>query len=439
VTERIAIVKTPPSVLRMSVWAVFAQLSITLLSAGTSIIQNRTLGPDGRGAVGLLQFWPIMLAAFAGAGWVSALGGCISRFPEMQRAYFSAAQLTGLALSAATCCFGWFAIPLLMSEFPTLWDLSRWFMVAIVPLTFLNTTAVAGLEALQRFDLSSHVRIGNLFIQLGLLVSLAVSQRLTPVTYCAVFVIAWAIMTAYGFWLFAKASCGSWYPQWGPLPGFVLAAAPLTWTQVLLLRADQVAIVLFAAADPNAFGAYLAGAALAGMLAPIAQGLAVVLLPESARRAESDAVRLYARMVRCFLFVALLLAIPIALAAPWLLLFLYGPSFESAAYALRISLVTIVLSGVLSMGLNTVQGTGRPGTAALIGAFSALASVCASVALLPYFGYAGAALGPSVGCAIGVSLICMVYKREGATLLSLLPGRADAIALWTLLRRLAIR
>src|ERR1700722_5683537 len=65
VTERSASPQPAPSVVRMSLWAVSAQLSITLLSAGTSIILNRTLGPEGRGAVALVQLWPVLLSGLA--------------------------------------------------------------------------------------------------------------------------------------------------------------------------------------------------------------------------------------------------------------------------------------------------------------------------------------------------------------------------------------
>jgi O-antigen/teichoic acid export membrane protein len=422
-----------PSVMRMSAWAVAAQMSIMFLGAGTSIIQNRTLGPDGRGVVGLVQLWPLMLAGFAGAGWISALGSCICRSPETRRAYWSAALLTELAISAATCALGWVALPWLMNDSPELWDLARW-SLAVIPLALIGQAAGAGLEALHRFDLSGRVRVCNPIVQLALLVVLAASRTLTPWTYCASYVVMAATSAAYGSWLFARVSSGSWQPIWGPLPGFVLRAAPLTWTQVLQLRADQYVIALFAVADPTAFGAYVVGTTLAAMSAPVAQGLALVLLPASASRSEADAVELFARMVRYFVLAATLLAAPIALAAPQVLMFFYGSQFESGAYALRIGLVVAILSGAFSMGLNTIQGAGRPGTAAILGMLCGLVSVGGSVLLLPHFGYLGAALGQAIGLTVGLALLCACYRDRGLTLLSLVPRAGDVIWLWNFSR-----
>jgi O-antigen/teichoic acid export membrane protein len=418
-----------PSVVRMSLWAVSAQLSITLLSAVTSIIQNRTLGPEGRGDVALVQLWPVLLSGIAGAGWASALGGCISRSLPNARAYVSAAQLSGLAISVLAFIAGWWAIPWLMSDAPGLWELGRWFLL-IIPLNFWGQSAVAGLEAMQRYDMSSRVRVGNLIAQLGFLVPLALLQVLTPETYCAAVTITAGVAAAYSFWLFAKVSSGSWRPQWGPLPAFVMRAAPLSWAQVFQLRIDQFAIALLVPLNPTAFGAYIVGTTLANMIAPIAHGLGLVLLPESARRAEADAVRLFARMGRFFVLGAVLLALPASLAAPWLLTLFYGSEFASAAYALRIGLMTAVLAGLFTMGLSTMQGAGRPGTAALIGIVGCAASVGGSIVLLPLLGYLGAALGQALGMLVGLCVMGVAYRREGLTAFSFMPRGADVRSLW---------
>lgn len=429
VSERTSEQEAAPSVVRMSLWAVSAQMSITLLGAGTSIILNRTLGPEGRGDVALVQLWPLLLSGLASAGWTSALGSCISRQPELKRPFWSAAQVSGLAVSALVCLAGFAAIPWLMSDAPELWELARWFLLTI-PLTFLAQSAVAGLEALQRYDLSSRVRVGNLIGHLSFLIPLALCRQLTPATYCAAVVITSAATMAYGNWLFARISSGPWEPRWGPLPAFVLRSSPLGWMQTLQLRVDQFVIALLAPLDPTAFGAYVVGTTLAGMVSPIAQGLALVLLPESARRGEADAVRLFARMGRLFVLAALMVGLPAALAAPWLLSLLYGPGFGVGAYALRIGLLSAILSGVFTMGLNMIQGAGRPGTATTLGIVSGLVSLAGSALLLPVLGYIGAALGQTVGLLAGLILLSVVYRREGLTLLELAPRGADARALW---------
>src|SRR4051794_15822115 len=58
-----------PSVARQSLWAVSTQLLIVLISMVTSVLLNRTLGREGRGAVALVLFWPPLLAALGSAGW----------------------------------------------------------------------------------------------------------------------------------------------------------------------------------------------------------------------------------------------------------------------------------------------------------------------------------------------------------------------------------
>lgn len=423
-------VQAAPSVMRMSLWAVGSQLLVTFFGAFTSMILNRTLGPEGRGIVGLVLLWPPLLAALAGAGWPPAFSAYMSRSPEMCRAYWSAGQLALLAIAGLTCCAGWWAIPLLISGSPDSWELTRWYLL-FIPLAFSSLPTMAGLEALQRFDFSSRIRVSAPISILCMLVPLAFLQELTPQTYCATLLISAALTTAYGFWLFAKASPGSWRPQWGPMPAYVLRAAPLNWAQALQLRVDQLVINALATPDAGAFGAYVVGTTLAGMVSPIAYGLGLVILPQSARQAEADAFRLFARMGRLFVLGAVVVGFPVALAAPWLLTLLYGAEFASAAYALRIGLLTAVFAGLLSMGLNAIQGSGRPGRATIIGVTSTLLSVTASALLLPVLGYVGAAVGHTLGFAAGLVMISSIYHREGLTPMAFVPRSADVMSLWT--------
>jgi O-antigen/teichoic acid export membrane protein len=422
-----------PSVARQSVWSVSSQGLIVLLGAATSVLLNRVLGPEGRGIVSLVLLWPPLLAGLVSAGWAPALGRSMSACPEDCRAYWSAAQLVGLVAAALTCAAAWFLLPWLMKDTPDLWGLARLFLFH-VPIALLALPAVSGLEALRRFDLSGRVRVGNLLGVLGLLAALTSLRDLTPRTYCVAVLAVTALTTLYGLWLFRGASSGAWHPRLGPLPAYVLRAAPLEWAQAVGQRADQVAIVLLAPTDLPAFGAYVVGTRLAGMVLSVSLGLSLVLLPESARRSEPDAYRLLARMARLFLLGALALGLPLAAAAPWVLEALYGADFGEAAYAVRLGLLAAVLSGLFSMGLSTLQGVGKPGAATLVGIAGGLLSLLGSAAILPALGYAGAAAGQALGMLAGLALLCAAAGRHHLPLRSLLPGLDDGKWLWAALK-----
>lgn len=427
-----------PSASRQSLWAVAAQVLITLGAVVSSVVLNRTLRPEGRSDVALMMLWPTVLAHLLTAGWGPAIAARVSKQPASGRGLWSAWSLAGLALALVTMAAGWFLIPPALAEQPGLWAGGRWFLLFILFFVF-GSLACTVLEALGRFDLSTRVRVGHVACTLALLLPLAVFQALVPQSYLAVVLVTQGLVNGYALWLMSRVSCGSWRPRFLGTPSFALHAAPLTWSLIVQQRVDQVLIATLTTPESAAFGAYVAGTALGSLLTPVGSGLALVLLPESARRSERDAIELFGRMGRAFTVVTVLGALPLAAGAEWVLTLAYGPAFAGGVPALRVGLLNALLGGLFGMGISTLQGIGRPGLATLVGLAGCAASTAAAALLLPRMGYVGAAGGQALGSGVGLLLFCWALRGHGFTPGSLVPGVADLKLLWTVPSRLLAR
>jgi O-antigen/teichoic acid export membrane protein len=151
-------------------------------------------------------------------------------------------------------------------------------------------------------------------------------------------------------------------------------------------------------------------------------------MPEVAAAKHGErADNLLARSLRLTVYTHLLLLLPLWLAAPSILRFVYGDSFSAAGGTLRILLfasVVLTAGGITISGLN---GFGHPGLSTIARVASAIVTLVALLTLLPRYGIAGAAIASLMGYSVMmlIAFFFLVQKRDRSLWSYLRPRTSD--------------
>lgn len=198
--------------------------------------------------------------------------------------------------------------------------------------------------------------------------------------------------------------------------GWALAANAVLLT--ITLRVGQL-IVLRSAGAVQA-GYLAAGSRLAEAFALLPEALMLVLLPvlSSYDVAARDAQRaLSVTVVRWLGLLALLVIVSVSVAAPTLIVVLFGAAYGAAAPALRVSIWLALLAATGAVLTNVAIARGLERVLLAVNAVTSAATIVVSLVVVPRYGFVGAAV---------VSLAASVLSQ---ILLAALPAtRADVLA-----------
>jgi len=315
--------------------------------------------------------------------------------------------------------------------------------VAVFPI--IARTAIGGVylgtNALLKYSFAVH---GYGFLALVLtLVWVVVLDHRTAADALAVWIIA-----QYSAWLILAASNPAWW-TWllthRPSPRLmarIVAFGAFTgiagFISYFNYRVDQLLVPSLDSVE---------GAGLYGAAVRVAEGLwlfstaisvAAYASVGSLGRAESS--RLTARGVRHTLLIVTCLAIPIVVAAPWLLL-VFGDEFRDAAWALRILCIGTLLYAPQSLLSTyfTVQ-LGKPWIPLSLACFSLIISIAVSLVLIPRYGYVGGAWATAISYGITAALSTGIFlSRSDSTFRDLWRVNRDDIESYFRLGRRVLR
>ena len=180
-----------------------------------------------------------------------------------------------------------------------------------------------------------------------------------------------------------------------PWRTLVRTGAPYMWNTLAAQSRMLDAAIVAAVLTPAAAGAYAAASRLVQPVLLVPQTLASLVLPRAAR-SDATAAR---RLVRPLLLAglgSLVLVVPLAVIAPWLLTLVMGAQYASSADTFRVLLVGMPFVALSAPLAAVLQGQDRAHLAAVIGI---------GFALLLLVGVAvGAVLAGPVGAAAGLSV-----------------------------------
>ncbi len=176
----------------------------------------------------------------------------------------------------------------------------------------------------------------------------------------------------------------------------------------LQFRADAFLVNLLLGL--GATGVYSVAAGLAETLWYIPNALGLVMFSRAVAPG-SGAARVASALTRSTLALAILLSVPVALFAPFVVESMYGREFAPAAFALQALLPGIVAYSVVAILSQYIVGQGSPGAYTLVLLVGLGANIAANLVLIPAFGITGAAVASSLSYALTALLTVTVFRR----------------------------
>jgi O-antigen/teichoic acid export membrane protein len=381
-------------------------VAVTLAGALSGIIIARSNGAAVRGEYSAVTAWLGIAGLLGELGLPIALSFYVARDPLRAREYLATARMMMVAVGVVALAAGLALAPILGRGQPQLTTAYRTGFGCLL-LTCLSDSYTAALMGrdLYRWNWS---RVSQSLVGLA---AVAVLWRLQLLTLeAAILVIAGSRLVQLGW---SYLSCRRVRLAPGPFAATLLR--PLTRYGVAQIAATAPAsvnlyldqLVLSLTGSPANLGRYSIAVSITLLPAPLVSAIGYVLLPRlAARDVPSAAIRkLHRNAVLVSAGLATVILVPLALAATWLVPFVFGAGFAGA-----VPLVWILTPGgiFLSCGqvvANLLRGHGRQISVAWAEGVAVVATLVLLAALLPVVGVTGAAIASTVPYGISLTLM----------------------------------
>ncbi len=382
------------SALRSLVGTFGANVVILFAGIATGVLAARLLLPEGRGELAAIIFWPQLVAALGLFSLSEAVTQRVSaeKLDEAQAA--TGGLLLGLLLAMVAGAIGVGLMPLLLGpERAALVPTTQLYLVFFLPLNFISLTLLAvdqGCHRFQRFNLLR--MIPSLAYLVGLL-SLWLGESVT-VQHVVWANLAGTVITALlRLWLSRRLI--TWRLQPGRLWDLFSTGLRFHGATVLITLSTQVdQLMVISLLDNVDVGYYAVALTLAATgLATVANTVHMVMFPLVAGGSTAaQQARLITLGMGGTTLVVVLLAVSLAVLAPWLVPLLFGDEFLPAVLPAQVLVVAYVPVALRHVAIRILRGIGaaRPG---FVGeAIGLLLFVLLGWLLVPRFGILGVAI-----------------------------------------------
>lgn len=396
-----------------------ALASLTL----ASLVVARTGGPVAVGTFALLRVLPWLAGVLTSFGLFGAapyfLAGPSAADARVRPTIFAIAVYGGVIGGVLWAL----AAPILTSTFFPALSLGLVTFAAVTVLTqLLESGAKACSQGLGDFSGSNRIIVLEEFLflpayavlhALGSPTFIAIVGALTIGDVCTA-AIGWARLARRGFF----RGVGR--------PSFVLAREVMRYgfragmgTVLLLLNARLDFIIVGAIVGPGSLGIYAIASRFAELLRLPALAVNYVLYPTYARDGGPMAAPKARHMIQRMGWLTLAAAVPLGVAASFVIPLLYGEAFRDAVVPTYILIAGLCGSGISGVITAFLYGAGRPGLNSLAFGAGLFVTVVLDLLLIPAFGVIGAAVASSVAylTTTGVLIRCflLVARRSEAT------------------------
>lgn len=407
-------------------WNLVARVGALASLTLASLLVARTGGPVAVGTFALLRVLPWLGGVLASFGLFGAapyfLAGPSGADARVRPTIFAIALSSGVIGGSLWVA----ASPFLTSQFFPGLSVGLVALAGVTVLTqLMESTAKACSQGLGDFAGSNRIIVmeESLF-----LLAYAILHYLGAPTFLAIVValIIGDVCTFASGWI--RLAHRGFFRGAGR-PSFLLARRVLRFgfrgemgTVLLLLNARLDFIVVGAIVGPGALGMYAIASRFAELLRLPALAANYVLYPTFARDGGPIAARKAREMIRRMGWLTVGAAVPLGVAATFVLPLLYGEAFREAVVPTYILIVGLCGAGISGVITAFLYGAGRPGLSSLALGAGLLATVVLDLVLIPVFGVIGAALASSVAylTTTGVLVRCflVVARRHEAEAIS---------------------
>jgi amino acid adenylation domain-containing protein len=416
--------------MKKNITIIFLANFFTLLSGVlTSLLTAWALGPEGRGNLAIVVMYPNVVALIVAFGLPYAHRFYLARDPESVSAHFSNAIIFAVGMGVPALVVAEYVVPSLVGErSPEVMWLLKIYLINI-PFALLYELMAGMLEGSRQFKWAALGRIAFFGFQSVAYFILWFSDSLTvyTATYTMIAAQLANTLTAMGGVLYVLRP--RWKPSlaaWKKALGYGMKYHVGSVTSFTTLRLDQ--LMLGGMATSIEIGLYFIAVRLSEITTVLASSVADVLMPEVAASKDSkDSTQLLTRSLRQMIYIYALILIPLLLAAPFILEYIFGAEFLAANWTLRLLLVASMMWSVGAIINSGLSGFGYPGLSTLSKLASAIVTVSSLLYWLPKYGINGAAMSSLLGYSVmfSVALFWLIRKKNISLLEVFRPRMAD--------------
>ena len=384
--------------------------------AGSSVIVARWLGPDGFGALAVLNATVALSVQIGNAG----LSGANTYFIAKDRKNLGPAWANAVvfALGAGTLLAA--SVVLLASASPSLFRGVPAGLLAIAALSIpFQLLILLGLNVLLAMDRIAQLNLldalSSAVILLNAVVVLII-LRANLTTLVSLNTAAAIVLSLSLIWVVARILAVQ-KQRHTYQPDFRLLNAMLAYgikfyislmAGALIFRADLLIVNLFRGA--GAAGVYAAAAQVSFLLMMLPAVIATLLFPRVAADQDQTGNRAI-RVTRHASFVTFVMCV-VGAGAAFTLPLIYGEGFADATIQLLILLPGVYLISVESVLVQHFTGTGLPPAIPIFWLITLAVNLGLNLALVPAFGARGAAAASTVSYALIFVLVAAYFCRS---------------------------
>lgn len=183
-------------------------------------------------------------------------------------------------------------------------------------------------------------------------------------------------------------------------------------------------------------GIYFVATRVSEVVGQASTAASSMLFPHVAGQADRRATAVTERTSRLTLLATLASSAVLAAVAPWVLTLFFGEVYRAGTNALSLLLVATVPLALARVLAADLKGRGRPGLVSIGTGVGAAVNVVANVVLIPLWGLEGAAVASVLSYGVMAIALLVSYRRlTSGRVLALLPGPADVVDAYRLLRQ----
>jgi O-antigen/teichoic acid export membrane protein len=414
--------------LRSGVLTLASRLIVFALSLLAGVIVARALGPGGRGVYALALLGPSLVVLMANLGVSNALTYHLARgtfridqlIGQITSLAFLLGGIAALMLIAVIALFGKTVLPGVPLKLVVIAGAS-------VPLALFFYYSLSFCQGLGRFIAFNALYIINAAALLALLTPLFWSRGNVTLAVAA-WSLSWVPTAALGVAFMARR--GHINLRFDPKVSRALLrfgiVGYVSWlTNYLNIRLDTFLVNIFASAAQ--VGLYAVAVSLAETVWYISTAAATVLIPRVAAGEAQDSDLATGRVSRAVVAASIVAAIALALLAPALVQFLFGPAFHQSVVGVWLLLPGIVALGVARVLAGYLLGRNRQQVDLVASLAGVVMTITLDLVLIPRYGFSGAAVASSIAyaTALAVDLTWVVRHSTMSVADLLVPKPSD--------------
>jgi O-antigen/teichoic acid export membrane protein len=397
--------------MRAVIQSIASKILILALQAVTGILTARTLRPTGRGELAAMILWPLFIASVTTLGLPSSLIYHLRHRPEVRAKLVTTGLIMAAVLGVVAAAAAAMVLPWWLRQYsqPVI-GAAEWFLIS-VPLCSVTLAGRAVLEASHEFSASNAIQTLTPFATLIGLVLFLAAHCMNPCTAAIAYIAA--SLPAFMFMLVRVRRVGLAKPTIQldivrQILGYGIRSYGIDALGTLALQVDQVLVVSLL--SPSAMGSYVVVLSLSRMLNLFQNSVVMVLFPKAAGLSQEDVVTMTGHAVRASSLVTAVCAVFVCAVGPTLLRILYGGEYVSAAGALRILVIEVVLSGATFVLAQAFMALDRPGVVTILQAIGLSLSIPMMLWLIPRYGIYGGAISLLTSTVARLIFVCIGFR-----------------------------